>query len=602
MIEWKYIAVPLCFFLLIFLLAKEAKRKNKSGFAMRIFATVAVVVSLSCLAFPIFYTEKVATTNSNEVIVLTDGYDTDSVLTFLSKHESKTPVITFDKSLYDKHEFAVQLVPDIYSLSQENNISNFHLFGFGFDKNDLNRLPQSRLFFHPSPLPSGIDAINWSNQLASGKKLLVQGQYSNASPSKTKIILAHFGMVLDSAYITANKKEPFSLSTIPKGEGRTTYSLTAITNKDTIEKETLPVEVGQGKKISVLILSSSPDFNSKFLKNELAGQGNSVVSRTTISKNKYASDYLNTQQISLDHITVSLLNHFAILIADATALSSLPKSEEAIIQAQVARQGLGLIIKGDSAVTSSFYSAMFPAKSGLKDSVRLLNLSLSDTSIKLPSLAAVNSFFIGAGNAQPLVQDKQNKVYTSTALWGVGKIVFTSLQNTFLWALSGHEEAYNQYWSVLLNKALTTSPEEEVWQVFPAIAVTNEPAVIQLQTNSDAPPQALVNGVAVHLKNNSDLPYLWTGIYYPQREGWQAGVGMNGKPWYWYAYLASDWQNVSRSQKIIATKQYISTNLYKEKHRANRVTKQTELPFIYIYLLLLISCGYLWWERKKITS
>ena len=600
MIEWKYIAVVLCIFLLVILLLIETKRKNKSHLLLRILATATAAVSLACLAFPVVYAKKQTTSASKNVIVLTDGYNADSVHKFLSQHQSEIPVITFDKNVYDKHQFNVQYMPDIGLLSHEKNDNNiYHLFGFGLDKHEMNSLQQNHLYFHPSPLPSGIVAVNWPHQPASGDKLIVQGMYNNASSAKAKIILRYFGVALDSSYIDANKKEEFSIRTIPKGVGRLSYSLAAIAGNDTIELETLPVQVQRGKKISVLMLSSSPDFDTKFIKNLLASQGHSVVARTIISKNKYASDFLNAQQISLDRITASLLDNFNVVIADATALSSLPKGEEAAIQSQIAQKGLGLLIKGDSAVASSFYSALFPVRGGAKDSSQLLSLSLSDTDVKLPSLATANSFFIGAAHAQPLVQDKQNKVYASVALWGLGKIVFTSLHNTYLWALSGGADAYNQYWSLLLNKAVTKPPEDEWWQVSPALPVVNSPVEIRLQTNRSQAPQALINGALVSLKNNFNLPYLWSGFYNPQKEGWQTGVGLDGKPWYWYAYEKTDWQNVARSQKIIAAQRFISTNLYEETNGANQVTQQAEFPPVYFFLLFLFSCSYLWWERKQ---
>ena len=189
------------------------------------------------------------------------------------------------------------------------------------------------------------------------------------------------------------KKKNFQFVSFQKAKADYLIRFAVIAGNDTIEKETLPVQVQRGKKISVLMLSSSPDFDTKFIKNLLASQGHSVVARTTISKNKYSSDFLNAQQISLDRITASLLDNFNVVIADATALSSLPKGEEAAIQSQIVQKGLGLLIKGDSAVASSFYSALFPVRGGAKDSSQLLSLSLSDTAVKLPPLATANSFF-----------------------------------------------------------------------------------------------------------------------------------------------------------------------------------------------------------------
>ena len=371
MIDWKYIAAMLCIFLLLFLIIKEGKRKKKSHLLWRMFATVTAVTSLACLAFPITYTTRGNGTTNNEAIILTAGYSPDSVHKFLSNNNSQLPVITLDKNIDDKHEFNVSYVPDIQLLAAGyKNINTFHIFGFGLNKEELATLYGTAILFHPNHLSSGITSVSWTSHLQPGEKLMVQGMYNNASSAKAKLVISRFNTALDSAYIGSNKKEAFSLTVLPKAEGRSTYSIAAVTNNDTVEKETIPAEVEQGKKIRVLMLSSSPDFDAKFLKNNLSDKGYSVAARTIISKNKYASDYVNMPAVSLENINASVLNKFDILIADATALSSLSKSEGTMIQSQIAQKNMGLVIKCDSSVSSSFFSALFPVSQSVRDSAR----------------------------------------------------------------------------------------------------------------------------------------------------------------------------------------------------------------------------------------
>ena len=484
MIEWDYIVVALCFLLLFFLVWKEIKRKNKSRLLMRLLSTTLAVASLACFAFPLYYGTKQNAAASNEAIIVTEGFNADSVTKFLSANGNAMPVISFNRSIKIKDKYNAHYVADIRLLSREfANINTFHVFGFGFDDNDLNALPKRSMVFHQSHLSSGITSINWQQKIKEGERLMVQGTYNNSTSSNTKIVISHFTTTLDSVLLSANKNQAFTLSTIPKAEGRTTFSMAVINNNDTIEKETLPVQAERGARLKILMLASSPDFDNKFLQNHLSKEGFEVAARTTISKNKYAYDYLNTPAVSLSNITSSLLDKFDVLIADAAELSVISPSQLSLIQSQVAQKSMGLVIKADSIGKSSFYSTHFPVNAVAGDTQQQLKIFLFDTSGKLPVLTADYPLSIkNEPSTQPLVLDKQNKVYVSSTLYGSGKIIFTTLSNTYTWALSGNEEDYNRFWSTLLNKAAAQPSSTEAWSVSPLLPVINTPVQLQLQT------------------------------------------------------------------------------------------------------------------------
>ncbi len=602
MIDWNYIVILLCICLLVFLVYKEIKRKNTSKLLLRLLATVFAVVSLACIALPLYYNKSKSTVTDNEAVILTKGFNKDSLTQFL-QNNNKIPVIFFDKNIANNTSNS-HYIADVHLLSQVyKDIHTFHVFGYGFDEHDLVALPHIPVVFHPANLSSGIKAVNWNQKNKMGEPITIQGTCNNTSSAKIKIIVSSFNTTLDSAFISGNTSEAFTLTTIPKTEGRTTYILAVISGKDTIEKETIPVQVEQGVPLKIILLASSPDFDNKFLKNHLSSAGYEVAARTTISQNKYAFDYLNTSAKPLDRITSSLLDTFDIMIADAKELSHISKSELAIIQSQVAQKSMGLVVKADIASQVPFYTANFPVTAVAGDTQQNVKTFLLDTSNQLPAIIIDYPVFIkNAVNTQPIVWDKQNKIYVSSALYGTGKIAFTTLSNTYLWALSGNENAYNHFWSTLLNKVAAKPYAAESWRISPALPLVNTPVQLQLQTNAAGIPQGQVNGTPVYLKNNPDLSYQWSGFYYPVKEGWQTGIGLNGKPFYWYAYPETDWQNVYASQKIIATQQYISSHLYQTKKTNNNLTERTEFSKVYFFVLFLLCCGFLWAESKGIFS
>lgn len=602
MIDWIYIVVGLSFLLLAFLLFKEISRQNKSRLLWRILATVFAAVSFACLALPVRYYQAKTSDSVNEAILLTEGFNVDSLTTFLRSKDKTIPVFTLDEKLLSARKYSAAFVTDPGSVFNRD-INAVHVFGYGLSDEELKELNKQTLVFHPS-IVSGITSISWQSKIKSGDKLYVQGSFNNPSSSSKKLMLTAFNTTLHSVNIPANKIQKFQLTTIPKHAGRSVYSLSIVDGNDTLEKAPVPVQVEQGSPLKVLILASSPDFENKFLKNWLAQKGYAVVVRTAISKNKFDKEYLNIGSLNLDRITSSLLDKFDIIIADAAELGSMGKQELATIQSNVSQKSKGLIIRAEStAPRSAFYAASFPLTSSNTNQQQQVSLYLFDNSSKLQPLTIESPVSVRAQDGtQPLVADKQNRVFVNSKLYGSGKIIFTTLSNTFSWALSGNQNDYENLWSELLNKAAVKKVEDEAWSISPALPLINEPATISLQTNSAGLPQAQIARAGVHLKNNYHLPFIWTGTFWPLKEGWQTGIQLNGSTYYWYAYGNNDWKNVHAFNNVQDTKQYEQSTVTTALNKKMVTSQKAEFPKIYFFLLFLICCGYLWFENKYYNS
>ncbi|MDB5193360.1 MAG: hypothetical protein JWQ96_2923 [Segetibacter sp.] len=598
MTNWIYIVVGLSFLLLAFLLWKEINRLNKSGLIWRILATLFAVTSFACLVLPITYNKTTRVDSVKEAVLLTEGFNSDSLNAFLRTKQKTIPVFTLDGKLLSARKHNATFLADAGFFSKDN-LHALHVFGYGLNNEELKELCKQSLVFHPST-ERGITSISWQDKIKSGDKLLVQGSYNNtSSPSSKKIALTGFNTTLDSINIPASKIQHFQLTTTPKHAGRSVFFISVTNDEDTLEKGPVPVQVEPAAPVSVLILASSPDFENKFLKNWLAQKGYEVVVRTAISKNKFYKEYLNTNTIHVDRITSTLLDKFDILIADESELATISKPELATIQSHIIRNNKGLIVRADStAARSAFYAATFPLASSNTTHVEQISLHIFDSSTKLQPLTIESPVFIRAKNGtQPLVTDKQNRVFVNSTLYGSGKIIFITLSNTFSWALAGNQNDYDHLWSELLNKAAGKKVEEETWSTSPTLPRVNEPVKIILQTNSVGVPQAQVEGAAVYLKNNFNLPFKWSGTFWPVKEGWQAGIQLNGNTYYWYAYGNDDWKNVHATNKIESTsRQQSLVNTTEDKKIST--TQKVEFPKIYFFLLLLFCCGYLWLESK----
>lgn len=119
MIEWDYVIIAMSFLLLCFLLWKEVTRANKLRLIWRMVASVLAVVSLACIALPVIITVKETVIASKEAILLTDGFNNDSIKSFLNNTSKQYPVFTTDPGvLQPAQSFKPKLISAIELLSQ----------------------------------------------------------------------------------------------------------------------------------------------------------------------------------------------------------------------------------------------------------------------------------------------------------------------------------------------------------------------------------------------------------------------------------------------------------------------------------------------------
>jgi hypothetical protein len=182
-------------------------------------------------------------------------------------------------------------------------------------------------------------------------------------------------------------------------------------------------------------------------------------------------------------------------------------------------------------------SSLFAVASGDSAHQQATRLRLADTSIQLSPINLANTPTLRTPTAgRVLLANNTGKVYAAVSLLGAGHVIGTTISSSFSWMLAGQSTAYSQVWSALLNELSPSVPQQETWNVEPAIPAVHEPATIRLQASQSAQPQAQVNGTTVYLDQDMLLPFQWTGRYWPLKSGWQTGIGLNGEPWYWYAF------------------------------------------------------------------
>jgi len=523
---WNYIVVCLSLLLLAISLWWEVRRENKARLTGRVIATILLVAGLAAIALPITYTSS-RIAGSREGVLLTEGYDPDSARVYLA---SGIEV----KDLKDLH------------------LPALHILGYGLTGDERDAiLPDVRVQFHPSPMHTGVMAVDWTRRPLPGQACRVQGSFYNTTGRPVKLLLFGTGSLLDSAELRSQEAD-FELRTVPVQADRAVYKLTVVAGKDTVEQETIPVEVLPARPQKILILAASPDFENRFLAGWLSEKGHGVVVRTAISRDKYDHAFLNTPAMAVDHLSSSLLAQFDVVIADAAELRAIAPAEHATLWNAIAEKGLGLVIKADTLTR------------GL-DSVRM---------------------------------------------HGSGKILLTTLHTTYARLLAGERKEYASLWTRILQRAAREKEVTDRWYLSPALPELDHPVNIQLQSAASMPQGLLEEEdagdapVSVYFEQHPFLPFYWSGVYWPRTSGWHAVHTPQGTRSWWYVWKAGDWKNIRRRDRLEGTRQWIAARGEKNSRGAfGRSASAIEAHKVLVakgwfYLLLVLSAGFLWVERR----
>ena len=593
MINWYYLLVVACL-LAAFLLYKEWTRNKKSFLYGRLLASLLAVGSLLFMAYPV--AEDAAA--EKKIVLLTSGFVRDSVTTFLKNNKGALIFSTIHAPDDDNNK--IQLVTDLAAFAAQHAATVLDVFGNGCSREELALLQHHPIVFHATPAVPAINHIYWKKDLEPGEPLVIQGSYDNNSRQKIKIAVTSFGVSGEPVFIDPGAKQDFELRGIPVHAGKAVYTLVVTAATDTLQKEPIPVAVQNSLPLQLLIISSAPDFDNTYLKNKLSQQGYQVTMFTAVSSNKTNKQFLNTPlQPASARLSTAYLGKFDVLMADEEALQKVSAFEQTAIRTAVQENGTGLIIKLDAERRQAFYSRFFPVKELEKnrESFTRLHSTITDSNrykIKITDPAGI----VYTPGTQMILQDDRANNYAATVLYGSGKIIATTLQNTYSMALAGDKTSYQQLWRTLLNKAAKKIYQEESWRTHPFIAMVNEPVAMQTEKADLANRTATTSDASIYLTQDALLPFLWNGLYWPVAAGWQDLPRINTTTGGWYVCKTGDWQSLIDYQHLAATKQYAAAQPFAAMEPVHAVKGLPVNWQLYLWLVFLGAFIFLWVEQK----
>ncbi|MBO9674763.1 MAG: hypothetical protein J7577_15045 [Sphingobacteriaceae bacterium] len=589
--EFKYITMLAGLLLMAFLLYKELRRPNRTRLTWRILANIVAVGCFVLLIVPIRYETHIKQ-NPDEIILLTEGTNPDSVAKLKGKKYALPPV--------DLKNEKATILPDLsYFLKSNPNIRKINIYGYGLSKGDLENLKGYQANFHPSVSPSGIIAVNWPDKLKTSDVLNVQGTYQNTGNQAVKLVLRGLGKSVDSTTIEAGSNKTFSFKTNPKQTGKAVYELITLQKNDTLAKEPVPVQVGDQSPMKVLILASFPDFEYKFLKNWLYENQYPLAFRSQISKNKYASDFLNMDSVNLNQINAGALKKFDILIVDEEELAAISPIERSAVNIAV-NNGMGLLIRTTGLKPLTTLSAQsnrfeIPALKG-----KMLNLILTEDNFRLSPLPVEQGLFLRPSqNEQSVITDVSGKTLLSSNINGYGKILISSISSTYNWILSGEKTDYAAYWSKVLSSAARKRTDIQSVNIIPQFPVVNQRMrIITDLSVAGKSPGLTIDDVQLHPRQNMELPFQWDALYWPQNVGW-TNLQVNQAIEQLYIYRKNDWQALKYQQTLNDTHRFIK-NLSRNTNKIQLTDTVIieEVSVWWFFAGFLLAAAFLWYEAR----
>jgi|GEM_PF-3049970 len=575
-----------------FILFLEWRRVSKKHLAFRFLSVVLISGSLFLLIHPIgFIPFKSGNKKGKAGIILSPGMGKGDWLNL-----SEGILFTKDSSI--KVQFPkAQFLSNFWGLSKlYPEIDHILIEGYGLNKDDLAALKSYPIEFRPSPLPMGIISCHWPEILYPGSDFWVQGSINNKDYDQLKLILKGDGRNLDSLEIRSKGISPFSLKAFPLGIHRRIFELILLNGKDTLNHEPIPFQISYSQPIRIAFLSDIPNFENRFLKNWLLDKGFEISSKTSLSSNKSFQD--QSDRNKSEWLSEKGIKSFDLLITDESALQELKSQEGSILKKAIVQKGMGIIILLDSlSKKSPGYFPKVPLHTDRLDSSKATPLYLSKPNLFSKPTSNTSIYIDKNPTLQALVLDGKSRIKVGKMLFGQGSIIFSCLDKTYPWSLSGNTMDYSNYWTYLIHESLKQSQSPSLFShelLIPRVG--NE---IIFNSFQNQRPDLNGTGLYSSFLQDPSLPFLWSGSFWTNHTGWMEYPGHTSLNESIYIYKKTDWLNLEYLMNRNITLEASKNSLSKRHFFPTNSDNQSDFIYkLFFLIIILISFSFLWVEKK----
>ncbi|HEX8330658.1 MAG TPA: hypothetical protein VF629_24220 [Hymenobacter sp.] len=577
------------------LAAMAWRRARQRQRRLRVVAGVVATCALWFAAFPPLRQLPAARA---EAILLTDDFQADSLRALQRSLGNGTPVWYYGPGTPPAKARAL---PSLLSLAEQRpGLRKLHVLGRGLAASELSALGNLPVVLHSRPTLTGISTAFWSQKLALGEVFRVEGTVAPAPGKEPNWVrLRAAGTVRDSVRVPAGGGA-FRLRYQPKTAGLAVYELQVGQAGKAFGTEPMPVEITTPALPAVLLLTGTPSFEFKYLKNYLAEAHYPVALRTTVSRGLVQTDFVNQPAMSLNRLTPALLARYAIVGADAATLAALTGAEAQALQAAVSNGRLGLLVLADAAPLPRPTPARARFTVLPRAAAQTVPQLLAWPDAPVAARAAMPAQLRPESTVRPLVAGPGQAMVAGSSRMGLGFVVVSVVPETFRWGLQGRSAVYASFWNRLLSAAVPPPPPAPTWRTASRWPRAQQPLVLHL---SAAFPEAvptvapLAGGpnVRLALRQDSRLPEWSTAQFWPATAGWYRVRGPGAAVHCFYVFPAATWHSpeLQERQQALASRTKLTTAAAEAG-----TTVEQPWPAAWFFGLFLLAAGYLWLEEK----
>jgi hypothetical protein len=351
---------------------------------------------------------------------------------------------------------------------------------------------------------------------------------------------------------------------------------------------------------AVLLLTGTPSFEFKYLKNYLAEAHYPVALRTTVSRGLVQTDFVNQPATSLARLTPALLARYAILVADAATLSSLTAAEAQALQAAVGNGSLGLLVLADAAPLPRPTPARARFAVLPRAAAQAVPQPLAWPDAPAVGRAAMPAQLRPGIGVRSLVAGPGQAMVAGSSRVGLGFVVVSVVPETFRWGLQGQSAVYASFWNRLLGAAAPPAPAAPTWRLAHRWPRAQQPLTLHLtaafpEALPTVTPLAGGSAVRLALRQDSRLPEWSTAQFWPEQAGWHRIKGPGATTNNFYVFPANTWlrPELQERQQAVASRAKLTASTSEAG-----ATVEQPWPAAWFFALFLLAAGYLWLEEK----
>ncbi len=511
-------------------------------------------------------------------------------------------------------------------LLKQPSLKQLEIIGDGLTESQWKGFPNIEIQYQLPDLKVGLINTSWNKRLNLGDTLLVSSELQVAKNSeldnkKFNIIL--FDPAGDKvAQVEVQPGQRFNLQAQPKLAGNLNYTIeisasASIDSKRPLLKQSIHTSVSNLSNARILMIQSSPSFETKQLQNWAAKSSAKILIKSKISRDKYIHRVINYSALKTYKLSTELFSYFDLVIFDGRGFTELSSQQQEWLTESVAT-GLGVLILADTSLLT-MKSPMLLLK-GIHfqtlDENKVTNLSWLDnnhrwtaaTEFEVETLAAkmtLNKKLMS--RPQKLVVASDGAIIAFQKNYKLGKVAINLFSQSYQWVTLGQSRVHSDYWQSLIANIAKPSEANQIQQV-PREQMLFSQQLAKLCLDSKLPSASL--SVRFMQENSKQHRLLLQqdklsqlkqcGYFWPEKPGWyQAKADVSGVPDMWfYVESISDWQAHVQRQKIKAT-------LAKQASYHQLVPKQHYLRPLNQWIfwwLFVVSASLLWLERKFLAS